>query len=330
MTTYVLPMELPKPEVALRDCGSESAEARWLAALALAGVGGEGAPEAIEALLGLTGDPVEEIRAQAVEGLASQLRAGASFDVSRVSSLIEDESDGVRCAVLDSAELFLDDSAEQAARLLEDRAPSVRATAARFLGTVGKTEAAGALAGMLADQDPVVKREAALAMARFGDARSMGILHSMLEEDVSTAISAARALGKLGDERSREPLLKAASGVLGDPELKAVAALSALACGDERGRGVLDRMLGSMRSTTRMCVYRAICEAPAAGFSRALGARGGRARPMELSSILGALHALASVEREEATAALGDLAPRLDEDLSAELAEIMADLDEGS
>jgi len=323
-------MELPKPEIALRDCGSESAEARWLAALALAGVDGEGAPGAIAALLKLTGDPVEEIRAQAVEGLASQLRAGASFDVSEVCELIQDESDGVRCAVLDNAELFLEEPAEQATRLLEDRAPSVRATAARFLGTAGKVETAGPLAGMLADPDPIVRREAALALARFGDARSLGILHSMLEEDVSTAISAARALGEIGDERSRGPLMKAASGVLGDPELKAVAALSALACGDERGRGILDRMLGSMRSTTRMCVYRAICEAPAAGFSKALGDRGGRARPMELSSILGALHALASVEREEAMAALGDLASRLDEDLSAELAEIMLALEESS
>lgn len=327
MTTYVLPMELPRAEVAVRDSDSKSAEARWLAALALAGVHDDARDAAIGALEKLLEDPVEEIRAQAVEGMASHVRAGADVKVELVGALVSDPSDAVRCAVIASADLFFDDPRVTVMSALDDAEPSVRAAAARFLGEAGAAEATDALARLVEDVDPVVRRESALAAARVGDSRGARVLLSMLEGDISTAVEAANAMGELGGEQFADGLLKVASGVFGDPDLKAAAAIAAARCGSPRGREIVEKMLSAVRASIRMCVYRALSVSPLSGCVDALARNASTAKSMEISSILNALHSCASSDREAVLAALQALRPLLEDDLVEELEEIVADLE---
>jgi hypothetical protein len=328
MTTYVLPMELPRLEAALRDCGSRTAEARWVAALALSGEQGDGQERAVLALTGLLGDPVEEVRAQAVEGLASHLRAGFTVDRGPLLRVFDDPSDAVRCAVLASADLICDDWGPLAVRMLADRAPSVRASAARLLGETGVTDARDALRGLLEDPDGIVAREAALALAALGDSAGAGEIERMLSEDVSNAVIAANALGRLADPAGRPALERAAAGWFVDPELKAAAAAASVACGGSAGREVLVQMMSSFRAGTRMCAYRALSVRPLEGFVAPLAERLTAAGPPEASSIVRALVSLAAVERAAVLGLLRGGMEVKDLELAAEIEEAIREIED--
>ncbi len=123
MMSFVMPLTTPNVEAALRDATAGSPEARWVAAQALGGVVDENRNKAVDALYGLLSDPFEEVRAQALEGLAEQMRAGASIAVETLLGALDDPSGAVRCAAIDAAAQIPVDSTERIGELLSDSEP---------------------------------------------------------------------------------------------------------------------------------------------------------------------------------------------------------------
>ncbi len=318
---YTVPMKLPHLEAALRDCGSASAEVRWVAAMALGvqDVGGRG--ESVKALEALCDDEVQEVRAQAIEGLAEQVRAGAEISSRRILEGLKDDSDMVRCAAVANLDLFMDDAAARASQMLADSQPSVRATAARMLADLRAGEYLENLARLLNDDDDVVSEEVAFSMVILGDVRGRDRVIDMLREGLPTAIRSAQALAELGDHAAVSALKEVVSGWLIDPELKSVAAAALVRCGSEEGRNVLGKMLSSRRETVRMAALQALVGTPVTGMADAVADIVLRSSSMEASAAISALLSLWTVESNQVERAFQSLEGKLDSDLAGELEE---------
>jgi HEAT repeat protein len=328
--SYLVPMELPHLDAALRDVGSETAEVRWVAALALAREDGERRAEAVDALAGLSADPVEEVRAQAIEGLAEQARSGQGVPVETLHEALTDDSDLVRMTALEAAELFADDPSSVARRMLDDPQPGVRVSAARLLADRGATDAAEQLAAVLRDADDVVRFEAALALARIGDDRGEQLVIAALDRDEPQAIEAVLALGALGSSRAVPALEEAGSGWLKSAELKALVGCALVRCGERAGLDTLARLLTAVRGSTRMAALRALARLPVVGIAPRIGEVLDRDRELEASSAMRALVAHREVDR---AAALGELEARRGRfwgELAFELDDAVAAFGEGA
>jgi len=326
--SYLVPMDLPHLDAAIRDVGSATAEVRWVAALALAQEDGARVAEAIDALVRLAEDPVEEVRAQAIEGLAGHARSGRDAPTGLLSAALDDGSDLVRMTAIESIELCADDPVERAAGLLEDEAPGVRIAAARILAELAAVTAVDRLVLLLGDGDPIVRREGALALARLGDARGEQLAIEALEEDEATAIAAATALGRLASSGSTEALGRAARGWFASAAMKGVAAAALARCGDPTGLEIISGMLGSLRGSTRMAALVALARLPVRGASARVGELVGKGSPLEVSSAISTLVALGEVERDAAAAEIGRRSQGLVGELAEEAREALVALEE--
>jgi len=179
MTSFLLPLDVPSTEAALRDASSDLAESRWIAAMALGR--SEESLEVISTLNKLASDPVEEVRAQAIEGLTEQKLAGANVSSEFVKQLLKDPAPCVRCAAVDAAAVFSNDPEEVIISLLIDDDPSVRATVVRALGELKVTNKSDSVARLVNDPSKYVAFEAAIALAEMGDGRGEEILISSLK-----------------------------------------------------------------------------------------------------------------------------------------------------
>ena len=324
--SYLVPMDLPHLDAALRDTGSATAEVRWVAALALGQEDSARTGEAIEALERLAEDPVEEVRAQAIEGLAGLARSGRDMSKQVIASALDDGSDLVRMTGLEAVELFADDPGSDAARMLEDRAPGVRITAARMLAELGAAAEVDRLARALDDPDHLVCREAALALARLGDPRGERLAIEALDNDDEIATAAALALGELGSSAALEALRKITGGWLVAPSLKATAAAALARCGDPAGVEIIGKMLGSVRSSIRMAALVALARLPVRAAAAPVGELVVSGRPLEASSALRTLVAIGEVDREAAAAEIERRRRGLAGELADEAAEALAAL----
>ncbi len=318
---YTIPMKLPYLEAALCDCGSASAEVRWVAAIALGAQDVEGREEAVKALEVLCEDGVQEVRAQAIEGLAEQVRAGAEISSQRIMEGLKDDSDMVRCAAVANLDLFFDDAAASASRMLADPLPSVRATAVRMLADLRAAEHLENLVPLLNDDDDVVREEAAFSMVLLGDARGRDRVIDLLSAGLPVAIRSAQALADLGDHAAATALKAVVSGWLIDPTLKSVAAAAMVCCGNEEGRSIIEKMLSSRRESVRMAVLQTLVGTPVTGLSGTVANIVLRASPMEASAAIAALVSLGSVDRDLVDRAFQSLEGKLDPELAEELQE---------
>jgi len=319
-TSFLLPLELPHPEVALHDAKSEGEEARWVAALSLGRVRGPLQQQAFETLLYLTRDPVEEVRAQALESIAEQVRGGAvSVPEQMVHAALRDPSPGVRCAAIDTALEVLKDPIPAIARGTKDKDPSVRAAAAMALGSVDAYDKADQLAALLADPDEFVCRQSAIALARLRDSRAEPVLLAWLKSEKPSGDEAVFALGLLGASSALPELRKIARGRFLSVELKSMLAAAMVRCGDEQGRTMLLKLLRARRERTRMAVLSTLARMPIQGMAATVGGLMDTGDGIEASSAIQTLLALAAVDREvvlkELEKRLGQLGPDLDEEL---------------
>lgn len=321
--SYLVPMELPRLDAALTDAGSATAEVRWVAALALGQEDGPRVGDAVEALARLAADPVEEVRAQALEGLAWHARAGRNSPVATLAEALTDRSDLVRMTAVEAVELFADDPVAEVARMLDDEAPGVRIAAARVLADLGA--GADRLTPLLDDADRVVRREAGVALARLGDTRGIGPATEALRGGDPEAVEAALALGRLGSTAAVPALRQAIGGWLRPAELKAAAAAALVLCSDPEGLEAIGRLLGALRGSTRMAALSVLARLPVPGVASRVGALLDRGGSLEASSALRALVALGEVDRRAALteisrrrgALTGELAEELEEALAA-------------
>ena len=274
-------------------------------------------------------DGVEEVRAQAIEGLAQQARAGAEISSRRILEGLVDDSDMVRCAAVGNLHLFFDDASARASRMLTDTQPSVRATAARMLADLQAGEYLESLAPLLNDDDDVVSEEAAFSMVILGDVRGRDRVIDMLQGGLPTAIRSARALADLGDHAAVSALKEVVSGWLIDPDLKSVAAAALIRCGSPEGRSVLYKMLSSRRGTVRMAALQTLVGTPVTGLAGTVADIVLRASPMEASAAISALISLWSVERDPVNRAFEFLEGKLEPELAEELQEGRLELNGG-
>jgi len=318
---FGLPMELPRIEAALRDAHSASTEARWIAAMALSREDGPRRSHAVDALALLADDPSEDVRAQAIEGLANHARSGADVASGAAARWIEDPSDLVRCAALSNADAFALDPEPLAARMITDDSPAARATAARVLGQLGARGRADAIAGLLEDPSHTVRREAALALSRFGDERGAAIAAAMLGTSGDDAVEAADALGHSGRPIASDALRELVARRFAPADVKAVAAAALARSGDEPGRAALVRMLGSWRRQTRFAAACAVAALPSRGLAVHVAARIGEAESLEASVLVQTLAAIGEEAPDEALAAMrgaassAGLVPEIEEEL---------------
>jgi HEAT repeat protein len=329
VTTWTLPSDLPHLDAALRDAGAGSATARWVAALALSREDGPRRGEAVAALAGLAADPVEEVRSQAIEGLAAQARSGDEPLLDAVRRALRDPSPMVRCSALEALAAVDGSPSDDIVPLLSDPSSAVRATAARALGDLEGDGLADLLAPLLGDGDPVVCEEAALALCRLGDPRGADGALGALARGGADAPEVAVALGRLRGARAAPALRALAGKWLAPDPLRAAAAAALVRCGDAGGRAVLVRMLGGTRSATRLAALGALARLPVDGLAPATGALLDGRSVIEASAAIGTLAALAGVDRDAAAAELerrrGRLSPDLDEELAEALAAIGAE-----
>ncbi len=296
MMSFVMPLTTPNVEAALRDATAGSPEARWVAAQALGGVVDENRNKAVDALYGLLSDPFEEVRAQALEGLAEQMRAGASIAVETLLGALDDPSGAVRCAAIDAAAQIPVDSTERIGQLLSDSDPSVRATAATALGELQARDAANQIASSLTDSVGFVRTRAAMALAALSDERGVPVLLSLLEGDPDTAYDAILALGSLEDNALSPHFEKLTSRLLVSAPLKAVAATAMVRCHTPTGKDILDGMMASRFRTTRMAVLSTLARMPITGMAAAVGRIMDRHSPGEVSSAIQTLCALSQAD----------------------------------
>lgn len=328
MSGYGLPMDLPRPEAAIRDARSGSAESRWLAALSLAREEGDLRDEALRSLDRLACDPVSEVRAQALEGLAEQGRRGGRFAAETFRDALRDESDDVRCVAVEALDLFSGDLEGDLVELLGDGTAAVRAIAARRLGEAGAARTAEALAERLLDDDEVVRWEAALSLAALSDERAREVLVFHLRSDAETATRAALALGEIGAPSCVPPLHETARRRFGGPELRAAAAVALSRCGSGEGNELLGRMLKASASRTRMAALGALARLPVAGVTAQAGALMSARRSLEASLAIETVARLATLDRDPALDELKSRLDGLEGDLGSELREAIASIEE--
>jgi HEAT repeat protein len=232
MSGFLLPLSLPHVDAALRDASSPNAEARWVAALALAGTDGPRRDEAVAVLTRLATDDVAEIRAQSLAGLASHARSGAQVEPRLAENGLRDPSSEVRLAAIDAALSLLAGAADLLAWLLEDPEPEVRLGAALALAESGDGRGEAQLEISAQEAGPFAA-EALAALAGIGSQRALPLARGHLARRFVTLelkATSAAALARLGHAEGTRILREMLDGKRQAPRLAALAALSRLPC----------------------------------------------------------------------------------------------------
>lgn len=319
MSNFLVPLSLPRLEAALVDAQRGGPEARWVSALALGSYTLEHDERVLAALARLSTDSLEEVRAQAIEGLHGHALAGVAIDIELLRTAMHDDAPRVRCAAVEALAAQVEND-DEICVALRDPNPDVRASAAAALCGTLSPEALEALATMLDDQSPIAQFEAARGLAIAQDSRGLQVLIEAVSKGDEQEEFAIEALGLLGDHRAQDCLRTKAGRLLGNRRGKALAAAALVRCRDDSGREQLASQLRARSHKTRMAAIAALCTLPISGLSQELGDIVDRRDDEEASSALLALTAIANqiadVEaRRELVARRGHVRQSLSEEL---------------
>jgi len=312
-------MDIPNFKAAIRDADSGSGEARLVASIALGRVRDRNQPQAIEALGRLSRDPLEEVRAQALEGIAEQMRGEAHIPQTLIDQGLSDPSPRVRSVAVQNLILKGPGKAPLLIPMLEDPDPSVRATICQILGDTGPEGAAFHLARRLDDPVPFVTEEAALALAELGDERGESILLKLLDRGHQQAIDAAYALGRIGKNTACSQLRQIVQKTFVSTDLRAMAAAALLSCGGADGRPVLEKLLKSRRSYTKHVVLCTLARLPVSNMASSVAELLNHSKPDIISAAIETLYILARLDKEEVIELLESKRTVLKGELGAEL-----------
>ena len=326
-SSFLLPMQVPNFGAAIRDAKSGSPEARLVAAIALGRIRDGNEPMAIKALSDLASDPIEEVRAQALEGIGEQMRGGADVPENVILEAISDPCPRVRLAAVENMAFGKNGGAtDTLISMLSDPDPTVRATTCRLLGEMGEPSAQEAIFRLLEDGTPFVTYESAMALAEFGDSRGESVLVQMVERGGDLAIDAAYSLGKIGNKRLCASLRAVANKRFVGAELKAMAAAALVRSGGEDGREILKRLLMSRRQNTKHIVLGSLSRLPVKGMVSVVALLLDDKRSLIVSAAIRTLCALAKIDKDKALQALLSRKNAIEGELSLELEEALTAL----
>lgn len=229
---------------------------RTLAATAL---GMLGDPHAVGPLARSLNSSDVEVRRAVTEALG---KLGPDA-VEPLMGALRDQDMGVRCRACMALGGLRDTRAvEPLLATLQDGESAVRAEAAYALGQIGDSRAVPALISALNDPERLnVARKAAWALGQLGADALPPLLESLRSQDRDARLSAASALGQLGDKRAVPALVEAlhdadpyvrtaAADALGSLRSKRSLQALAEALGDEDvsvGRSAAEALMGMSR-----------------------------------------------------------------------------------
>lgn len=302
MSNFFLPPPMvPKPEAAITDAESSSAEVRWVAAQALGQVDGPLRDAAKAALEKLRNDVVPEVRAQAIEGLVEQYHGVPSSDLNWVGEVLADPSPAVRCAAVDAATFLLPSPQETILPFLQDADPSVRMAAARALGEVGDSNVCAPIRLLYSDEDDIVRTAAALASAALGDASAEPILLSLVMDGGEAGDEAILGLGRIRSAAALAVLRKVSGRFFAAQATKIAAATARYAITDgEDGRAELAQFLSARKTDTKIAVLATLCLLPVVGLAAEVSTLLKDRDEMVISSAIQTLAALSAVDVDAA------------------------------
>ncbi|MBN2526204.1 MAG: HEAT repeat domain-containing protein [Deltaproteobacteria bacterium] len=271
MSNFALPMELPKFSAAVKDVMSEFAPARLAACVSFSLVDDDLLADAVTLLLSRLNDPVDEIRAQAVESLAVLSERGAHVEYDLLAPLLDDPCDEVRAALLQSGQLLLAEPMTAALTASRDESELIRYSAAVLLGEFSSKDAAvSRLFELLDDKSSEIRVAAALQLGKNGNDKSAAILEQLVQNGHGQLFEAAAILCDLALPRSRAVFLHMAQKRIVTGEAKALAIVALAHFDDENAVHAAQKFLGSWRKSRRMAVLHACAAVPHAQFAKML------------------------------------------------------------
>ena len=321
MSALGLPMQLPRFDVALRDCTSDDPRTRMAACVGLAIVDASQYAEAIAALSGLLGDPVYEIRAQVIESLAGLAAVGAPVPKDTVLSCATDEAWPVRLTLIENLDMFSDAPTEAALSALSDAHPAIRSAALRLLRRIDVPCEADCVRSALRDGDADVRREAALTLGFLGDSTGQSLLADVLRGGGPMAHEAVICATRLPDAAQLAPVLREVlhrwrSGTA----LRALAAAALASICPDDGDAPIRDMLRGRRAQARLAALSALSQLPSRNAIPELARVASRVdREAEASAALVALTEAQRIFPDAAQPHLDELAQTLQDALRAEL-----------
>ncbi|MBN2342383.1 MAG: HEAT repeat domain-containing protein [Deltaproteobacteria bacterium] len=261
MSNFALPMDLPNFSAAVKDSKSEFAPARLAAVVSLGVVDSDNVSMAIDTLVPLLSDPVEEIRVQTIDSLASLTQRGGKVDAERIWPLLEDPNTNIRCVTIEMLHIFFDVPLEAALQASKDADAAVRLSAVLLLSNIENDGAISRLEEMVHDTDREVSEQAALQLgAALTDAARV-LLESIVLKRQQASRSALISLSKAQPTmRSAEIVQQVAHGRFFSSTLKTAAAAALLEWGQQDGRTIVKQVLGSWRKSKRMAMIQTLAE----------------------------------------------------------------------
>jgi HEAT repeat protein len=255
------------------------------------------APHAAEALGAMLADPEPRVAGAAAQGLArlgdldgarAALTEGYGPASPEARRAIADALDEIGVALRDAVEAESRRLWARNLAVLANGSPAARAGAAEELGASGRSEAVARLREVISlpGEDPGVLVAALRGLGEAGDLTARPVLEKALESTApQMALSAAHALGRLGDPESSAPLARLAAAGSGPLNLAAFDALDALPLAPEVSQalcGVAQRN-GSPALAARAAraAWTRNADCPASAFA----ARAGRGDPAALTAI---------------------------------------------
>ncbi len=321
MTGFLLPPLLPNSNAAIIDSRSNSAEIRWVAAMALGSVDDVLQEEAIRTLHILCKDPVAAVRAQAAQGLIEQCRCKPRNDLEWIYVLKSDQSAGVRCTVVDAALQLLDNPRDVILSLIKDDDSSVRMSAVAALGEIGDKSLLEHAKDLLEDNDKEVQVAAALSLASLGANDGESVLLNRL---IAPSEDIIRALGLISCTKAVDSLRKLTEKWFTPMSIKASAAVSLYACiPGVSERQTICRFLKAKKLETVISILNALYRLPIKGFTAEVASLVTQKNEIIASAAIQTLSALNEVDHL-AYKELLSLRDILDSPLAEEAAEALS------
>ena len=270
MSNFALPMDLPKFSAAVTDCKSQFAPARLAACVAFSLAADADVSEAVRLLTEMIRDSELEIRAQAVESLATLAAQGAVIDKALLMKILADDVPEVRAVLLQSGDVLLENPLETAEASIDSDDDLIRYSATILLGALAGERALELLEKQLTDASCDVRLAAAFQLGENGNEQSAALLEAVAARQEDAAPEAIVLLAELGLSRSEAVLAQLAARRFGATELKTLAIAALARIRHDSVSTPLLEMFESRRRSRRQSALRACAAIPVAGMAEPL------------------------------------------------------------